>query len=240
VDNNREDLRRARTWSPKVREETGPLPTGADPELEQFGKESAEFNARVHQALAEIPVPPNLREQILARSKIIPVRGWRRQRPLLAIAAAFVLLGALAILFLRPAPEDRTFTGFRSRMVAFAIRQYSMDIHTNQFAAVQSYLARTGAPADFPLPTALANSPVMGGAKLSWQGKPVGMVCFAAKTGQTLYMFVIDSADIPGAPAAFDLAPQKSLATAAWHSAGKTFLIAGDVPLEELEKLVKS
>jgi hypothetical protein len=240
VDNDRKELRRARTWSAKLREETDASATPTDPEARQLRDQSAEFNARVHQALAEIPVPPTLREQILARTKIIPVDTWRRPKQLLAIAAGIVLLGALSILWLRPHPEDLTFAGFQSRMVGFALRQYSMDIHTNQLAAVQTFLAQKGAPAQFILPPALATRPVVGGARLSWQDRPVGMVCFAAPDGNILYMFVIDSAHLPAHSPDANLSAKKPVATATWQSNGKTFLIAGQVPPEDLQKLVKS
>jgi hypothetical protein len=239
VDNNREEFRLTRTWSRKLRPEDEPTSTRNNPDLDQLQKASADFNARVHHALAEIPVPPELREQILARRKIIPVSGWRRHQALLRIAAAFLILGTLAAVFWRPGSEDKTFAGFRSRMVAFAIRQYSMDIHTNQLASVQGYLASRGAPAVFGLPAGLAARPVIGGASFSWQGKPVGMVCFKAVDGKTLYMFVVDSASVPGS-VDFQASPQKSLGTVAWRSGGKTFLIAGEMPLHDLEQLVKS
>jgi hypothetical protein len=248
VDKEREEMRLARPWLKNAAGQTD-RPAENDssrngspqnnPDLERARKQSAEFNARVHHALAEIPVPPELRERILARRKIIPVRGWRRHQSALAMAAAFVILGALAVVFWRPSSEDLTFEGFRSRMVAFAVRQYRMDIHTNQLAVVRSHLARQGAPADFGLPPALAARPVIGGASLAWQGKPVGMVCFSATNGQTLYMFVINSADAPGS-AEFEASSRKTLGTVTWRAAGKTFLIAGDVPVAELEKLVKS
>jgi hypothetical protein len=241
VDKDREELRRARNWSKKLQEESSVSVPENDLELQQFRKQSAEFNARVHEALAEIPIPSNLREQILAGRKIIPVRGWRRhRRRLLAMAAGFVVLGALSTLWMRPSREDTSFAGFRSRMVAFALRQYSMDIHTNQLAAVQNYLARTGAPAAFTLPAGLAARPVLGGGKLSWQGKPVGMVCFNAPNGKTLYLFVMDSVNAPGAATGLEASAQKHLGTVTWHSEGRIFLIAGEAPLQELEKLVQS
>jgi hypothetical protein len=114
-----------------------------------------------------------------------------------------------------------------------------MDIHTNQLASVQSHLARNGAPAQFSLPPGLAARPVIGGASFAWQGKPVGMVCFQATGGETLYMFVVDSANVPG-NLDFEASQQKTLSTVTWRSAGKTFLIAGEVPLQDLERLVKS
>ena len=204
-----------------------------------------EFDSRVREAFASIPVPPNLREQILARGKIVSVPFWRRSntgKAALALAAAVVLL-ATGMLFWNKAPrEDKTFAGFRARMVSFALRSYDMDLHTNQLAAVQSYLATKGAPADFALPPTLAATTVKGGKSLLWQGKPVGMVCFGIGD-ETLYMFVID-APLPGTPtnaaAPPAIANYKSLATATWTTGDKTFFLAGHVPAAELERLVRS
>ncbi len=242
--NRRDELVRTREWSERVQDANaaGPASSNEDssPEEQLVRRESAEFNARVHHALAEIPVPPNLREQILARSKIVPVRSWGQQKHLLAMAAALALVATLSFAWLRQ-QEDKSFAGFRSRMVNFAVRQYSMDLHTNQLAAVQSFLTQNGAPtADSWLPSGLQGGPVMGGANLSWQGKPVGMICFRHHTGKTLYMFIINSADVPGVTPRFNAASEKTLATATWQHGGKTFLLAGDVPLQELESLAKS
>ena len=237
MDNRREQLRRTRSWSSTVQSESDVETT---PEEQRFKEQSDEFNARVHDAFESIPIPEGLRDQILAHGKIVPISGWDTRRQFLAIAAALVLLGTLAFLFVRPLREDRTFAGFSSRMVGFAVRQYSMDLLTNRLDAVQAYLAKSGAPADFTLPAALRAAPVIGGAKLSWQGKPVGMVCFSGQSGKTLYMFVIDSANAAVSGAGPEFSTQKRLATAAWSAGGKSFLLAGDVPPDEIAGLVRS
>ena len=210
-----------------------------------------EFNTRVREALTSIPVPPNLREQILAQNKnigkIISVPFWRTAKgakviSALALAASIALV-ATGLLFWNSAPrEDKTFTGFRSRMVNFALRQYDMDLHTNQLAAVKSFLATKGAPAEFPLPPTLASTTVIGGKSLLWQGKPVGMVCFGVGN-EILYMFVID-APLPGTPTNAAAPPAigtyKNLATATWRTGDQTFFLAGRIPPADLERLVRS
>lgn len=220
------------------------LPPSA-PSPENHPGTNAEFDRRVREAFASIPIPPDLRDKIVAQQKIISVPFWRRSngaKAALALAAAVALL-ATGLLFWNNAPrEDKTFAGFRSRMVSFALRNYDMDLHTNQLAAVQSYLAGKGAPADFPLPPTLAASAVKGGKSLLWQGKPVGMVCFG-HGDETLYMFVIDS-PLPGTPTNAAAPPAigtyKSLATATWTTGDKTFLLAGRISAPDLERLVKS
>ena len=88
----REALLRARNWSQKVRDpESTRAAAATDRGLEQLQRQSEQFNRRVHQALAEIPVPPGLRDQILARNKVITVPYWRTPR---AIAMAAALSGA--------------------------------------------------------------------------------------------------------------------------------------------------
>ena len=235
----REALLRARNWSEKVRDPESSMEAAeGDPALANLQQQSEQFNARVHQALAEIPVPPALRDQILARNKVITVPYWRTPRAIaMAAALAFMATGLFFWTTAKFGGEDRTFAGFRSRMVGFALREYRMDIHTNSLPEVQKYLARQGAPAEFSLPPILAQTPVKGGAALTWQGQPVSMVCFD-KLNRTLYMFVIEHGAAPVDERS--LAPFKTVATATWTAGGKTFLLAGDVPLSELDTLTKS
>src|SRR5688572_4798306 len=136
-----------------------------------------------------MPIPADLRDQILARNKVITVPSWRTPRAIaMAAALAFMATGMFFWTTAKLGGEDRTFAGFRSRMIGFALREYRMDIHTNSLPVVQKYLADQGAPAAFTLPPTLAQMPVKGGAALTWQGKPVSMVCFD-RLNTTLYMF---------------------------------------------------
>ncbi len=235
----REALLRTRNWSEKVRDsESGREAAEGDPASTRLQQQSEQFNARVHQALAEIPVPPGLRDQILARRKIVTVPYWRTPRAIaMAAALAFMATGLLFWTTGRFRGEDRTFAGFRSRMIGFALREYRMDIHTNSLAEVQKYLAGQGAPAQFILPPTLAQTPVKGGAALTWQGQPVSMVCFD-KLNTTLYMFVIEHGAAPVDERVVE--PFKTVATATWTAEGKTFLLTGDVPLSELDLLTKT
>jgi hypothetical protein len=210
-----------------------------DPELAAFQARQEEFNARVHQELAEIPVPPHLRDQILARRKIIRGVQWHPARWIAAVAASAALAAGIWFMVPRPTAEDLGFTGFRSRMIGFALREYRMDIFTSDFAQVKAYLASSKVPADFSLPQNLRQKPVKGGAALTWQGKPVAMVCFDSREHTTLYMFVVDNAS-----AGFNAVPGferfKDMPSATWTDGGKTFLLAGKVSDAELKELLPS
>jgi hypothetical protein len=238
----KEALLRRRTWLRAERAEDKALSDQAEaiPELKELMSEQERFNARVNEALAGIPVPPSLREHILARRKTVSVSFWRTRPVLLAMAAALIILLTGVLFWMRVPTEDQTFAGFRSRMVGFALREYRMDKLTSNLAELKQFLAQTGVPSDFDLPRGLANTPVKGGARLSWQGKPVSMVCFDWKGEKTLYMFVIEEAELgSGAiPTTPYLEEFKRLTTAVWSANGKAFLLAGELPQGEVLTLL--
>lgn len=196
------------------------------------------FDAKVRQELRAIQPPADLRDRILreaskgtATTKVVRFPLW----PVLAAAAALLLLAALTINFLPRGSEDRTFEGFQNRMASFAVRQYSMDIFTNDLAAVRTYMKQKDAPADFELPTPLASTPVKGGARLSWQGQPVSMVCFQGPAEKTLYLFIIESGAVASPPTSPQHNTIKGLSSAAWNTSGKTYLLAADLPEPQLK-----
>lgn len=194
------------------------------------------FDRRVREELRSIPVPPDLRSRILReapRSQIVLVRfsgsAW-------ALAAALLVLATGLFFWSRPPGEDKTFAGFESRMTAFAVRQYSMDLLTPDLAEVRRYLEGKGAPAEFDLPAPLRKTPVKGGARLSWQGAPVSMVCFDGPNAKTLYLFVIDSTALEGGGSESQAHSLKGLASAAWTRGGKTYLLAASLPTDRLQR----
>lgn len=234
----KEALLRTRPWAPSAEDEHQLAEAqAADPALADAREQQQRFNTRLHEQLATIPVPSGLRDQILARRKVVPVSHWGSARPVLAIAAALLVLGVGLFYWNRPR-EDTTLAGFRSRMTGFVVRQYSMDLTTNDFRALKLFLAQSGKPTDFSLPRGLANLPLKGGAAMSWQGKAVSMVCFDWDAKETLYMFVLDEP----LSTSDSVRPEtvKNLNTVTWSSNGKTFLLAGRVPETKLLELAKS
>src|SRR5438105_292245 len=78
--------------------------TEQDPELRRWFEQSCAFHAAVRDKFQQIPVPPGLREAILAQSRIIRPVLWWRKPAWMAAAAAIALLGALVMIWLQPAP----------------------------------------------------------------------------------------------------------------------------------------
>jgi hypothetical protein len=120
-------------------------------------------------------------------------------------------------------------------MVRTAVRAYGMDLETNNVAQIRAYLSQHQAHPDYELPTKLEQTETVGCGALSWQGKPVAMVCFRtgkplpAGTKSDLFLFVIDQKDLASPPQldAPVFANVSTLVTASWRTGGKIYVLAG-------------
>ena len=184
----------------------------------------------------EIPVPADLRARILARPNIIaPVPGWRKPGWLAAAAAVALLLG-LAAWWVRP-PAENTLSVFRSRMVGTVLRQYTMDLTTNDMTQVRTYLRSRQAPADIVLPEKLGRLPLLGADVLSWRSERVSMVCLDSAAQGTLFLFVVNGASVDGMiPSATEFTQINKLMTASWTQGGRTYVLAGSGSRESLQQ----
>ena len=209
--------------------------TRRDPALQAWWKQQQAFHAAMEQGFAQAPVPEDLPERILARAKIIPFPRWRQPKTWAAAAAIILLLGLAALLW-KPAPED-SFATFRSRMVRGVLRQYRMDIQTNDMAAIRQFLATNRAPADYVLPPSLMKLPPTGAGVMSWQGGRVSMVCLNSGAQGTLFLFIADRSAMQQTPdAGRDYTAVSQLMTVSWTEGGKVYVLAGTGERETLER----
>jgi len=211
-----------------------------DPELRRWWEEHQRLDASVRMALQSIPVPAQLANRIIAgqpsatRRFLLPLpfpqpRRWRWG---LAAAAVLALAGWLIWLSFPAAPR---FPVYRDRMARAALRDYRMDLQTNNLAAVQRYLAQRGAPAEYALSPRLQALPGLGCGVLRWQNQPVSMICFDRGGGQLLWLFVTSRGAVAGAPAGREpvYGAVGRLTTAAWSEGPLFYLLVtvGEQPV---------
>lgn len=216
----------------------------SDAELGKWLEEQRQFNARVAGEFGEIEAPADLKGRILAGVGKDRLKAGQHALGLpryavWAMAAAIALLIGGVVFWFAPNHQDaRTFANFEARMTSFALRTYQMDIVTNNAAAVRGYLAKTGAPADFPLTPGLEKLPVKGGGSLKWQNQPVAMMCFSLTNKETAFMFVIDrnAVEQPVA-AAQQVSSGRSVNSVSWEKDGKIYLLAAAERPETLAAL---
>lgn len=236
----------------------------ADPELHAWLSAQEQFHTKARAAFRSLPVPPDLSDQIRAartaraqlfqhpqddQSETPPAEGpapvaiplpirlpWWKRYP--AWAAAAALIAAFALVFLNRQPADPgdtdSFATFRSRMVRSVLRQYQMDIETNDMAVIRQFLSTNQAPSDYVLSANLSRLTPRGAGLQRWLDQPVSMVCFDAASQHpsvqgTAVLFVLDSraVDYPP-PANPDFQQVSKLMTASWSNAGRTYLLMVD------------
>ncbi|MEO6035715.1 MAG: hypothetical protein ABIQ35_10710 [Verrucomicrobiota bacterium] len=188
----------------------------------------------IRERLKEIAVPTGLREQILGEQKsqsrvlAIPRTHWRK--PVLAAAAVILALLAISGFWLQFHGRENSYSTYQNRMVGTALRNYGMDLETNNLVAVQSFLAQKKAPSDYTLPLGLKKLECTGTVVLRWQDQPVSMICFRTSrplpSGETsdVFLFVIERGPFPGSSLQWKRV--NKLLTVNWTEGNKAYLLA--------------
>jgi hypothetical protein len=241
---NREDARRILVaWRPGMPDLDDPEIAEAlklatrDPELAAWLEQHAAFQSATQQALRSIPTPPDLADAILARRPVLRPAFHSQTVGWLAAAALLIAVGLAAVLFWPKGESD--FDVFRSRMVRAAIREYRMDIVTNDLAAIREFLKTHAAPSDFELTPSLATLQPAGAGLLTWHGQPVAMVCLKSERAGMFYLFVMEREQLGrGAPTTADIQQVSRLATASWERKNRVYVLAASTPLEEIQSFL--
>ena len=225
-----------------------------DPALGAWLARHQSFQQGVQRRFQSITPPADLTRRILDRGTATAahkrnsgaaVRGprswWQRPAWLAAAAAVVLLLCWCGPLLLRKQEAEQAgFATFRSRMVGLVLRQYSMDIVTNDMVQIRQFLAQRQAPADYVLPGDLQALPVSGGGVLSWRDQRVAMVCFDTPETGTLFLFVVPASSVQSPPESTPRYEQVSrLMTASWSRQGKTYIAATSGDRAALQKYLR-
>jgi uncharacterized membrane protein YbaN (DUF454 family) len=207
-----------------------------DPELRHWFEQHRAFQEAMREKFRRLDVPADLKRSILAKNKIIAPHVWWRHPAWLAAAAAIVVLMGLSA-FWRESRRGDQFADYRARMVRTALRQYRMDIVTNDLNQIRQFLSTNGAPADYVLAKGLKPLAATGAGLLRWGNSPVSMLCFDRGDQQMLFLFVVNRAAVKGAPpAAPQLLKVYDLQTVSWSQGSNAYILAGPEDPQMLQK----
>jgi hypothetical protein len=211
--------------------------TKRDPILAAWFEEQSALNSTLTAKFAEVPVPGDLKERILAERKIVRPTLWWRSRTALAAAAALVLLVAVTAMFFR-SMAGSDLHAYRKDMVQFVADLYKMNARATTWDGLRQSLAKQGWPSDFIVPDALRSVRLEGGCMHYWREEKVSLACMKTAENKGLWLFVIPRASLQSAPAlpAPQFATVGKLSTATWTSGDKTYLLASEADIEALKK----
>jgi hypothetical protein len=164
-----------------------------DPQLAAWVAEDQELHRLLNRSLRAIPVPADLKINILAGGKIVrPAFKWR-QSAWLAAAAAVMLLLSMTIRWL-PREDAVDYAAFRETMSRFLNTEFNqtLDLATNDVPTLHQWLENAKAPIPSNLPSGLVEGAGLGCRVLDFHGSKVSLVCFRAR-GEVVHLFVIDN-----------------------------------------------
>jgi hypothetical protein len=211
-----------------------------DPELGEWFEQHRAFQKAMRARFRQIEVPAHLRTSLLIQAapqpKVIPPPAWWRRPVWRVAAAAVVLLLGLVAFWPRPRLPDR-FANYEDRVVGEAMREYRMDVVTNNMAQVRRFLAQRGAPADYHVPQGLERLQLTGAGLLTWRSHPVSMVCFDRGDKQMVFLFVMKRSAVKDPPPQTpQLGQVHRMITASWSSGDDTYVLAGPEEADFLQK----
>jgi hypothetical protein len=173
-------------------------------------------------------VPEALPARLLAIEKsanrflLLPRSFW------VGAAASLLLVGVVWSVWLGW-PHERRFGLYRQRMARVALREYRMNILTNDLGAIREYLRQNNGLSDYVLTRRLERLPGFGAALLTWRGERVSMICFN-NGSKDIYFFVINRNAVPDAPSSStpQLEQVGKLMTASWTLGNKAYVLAAE------------
>lgn len=198
------------------------------------------IDARISEKLKTFPVPPDLKTQLLAVRKIIPVRAWW-QRPAWVSAAACALLVLSFGFWLFYSEPGRGFTEFRTFVAVSTAQLDHLDVLSTNIVQLREWLTQQDAPGDFVVPTGLVGMPSVGCRKFNWKGRSISLICFKADGVGTVHLFVIERSTLHHAPPdsnATFATSSYGVATASWSNGRRVYVLAGKVEQRELRRLL--
>jgi hypothetical protein len=202
-----------------------------DPELGRWFEEHRAFQKAMRLKFQQIEVPAHLRSSLLIRGvtqpSTRPPQAWWRRPVWLTATVAVLLLLWLAVAWFKPRTPNR-FANYETRMVSQVLREYRMDLVTNNMQQIRQFMAQRGAPADYQVPQGLARLPLTGGGLLTWRSNPVSMVCFDRGNKQMLFLFVMKRSALKDPPPATpQLTTVRQMVAASWTQGDNTYVLAG-------------
>jgi len=211
-----------------------------DPVLAEWFAQEQALDSRLSGKLRAFPVPPDLKAQLLAARKFVPLRPWWQRRGWLAAAACLLLAATLAVLFLGPAREPQ-FAEFQDYVADTTATLDHLDLASHDLAELRQWLQHRGAPNDFVLPASLSGRPSIGCRIFDWRGREVSLVCFRIGESHEVHLFVIDASKLRNVPAG--TTPQYAkldhgISAAAWSNGRHSYVLATDAGEEALKRLL--
>ena len=215
-----------------------------DPELAGWFEEEQAEDRSLARKLREIPVPEDLRANILSRYAAVSpgaeANPTRRRFVTLALAAAVVVLATVVILMLRPARPAVDLAAFRREMQASVSGGVRLSFNHPDAVQLQQWLQEQRGVSGYAIPAGLRAQPGIGCRSWTWNGRAVGLICFKIENGKAVHLFIVERGAVPDAPvdASPRLVKSGGWSSAAWSEGETLFLLVGEGSPDALSRFL--
>jgi len=206
------------------------------PDLATWYKAKTRFDSQMTEAVAQVPVPKELRAAILKTPPVLQLPSWWR-RPIALAAAAAVLLFAGGI-SIWSAHRGENFAQYKKSVIDESWgRAPHLDIETSDVAEFNKWLASIDPHATVTVPSGLNDLNLRGGRTLEWRGHRVVLLCFS-QGAKHMHLFVTTDRTFAGLPpqAAPDYEKCNGWKTVSWAQGNRTYVLTGMNYLTFLKK----
>ena len=215
-----------------------------NPGLEQWFRQQQAVDSAISEKVCSLPVPPGLKDDILAGRKTLrPVSRWTRRTTLTALAACVLALLGLVALFMTSS-DRQDFTRYREDMVRFVTDveqgREPLLLTSGDIAGIQAWMAENAADLKVKVPASLTAGSGVGCSVVDWNGESVALACFRLEGGEVAHLLVINRQGLAGGPSTGVrcVASINGMNTAAWSSDDTTYLLVSSAPAERLQRLL--
>jgi hypothetical protein len=211
----------------------------SDPELARWWTGDQKLDDVIASKLAEVPVPGDLRTR-LKQGRSIPLSAaqWNWRKPALFAAAAIILLATFFGWQRGVFRRGASLVDYRDEMVSFIRIDPPLELQTNDFSRIKSFLQKSGAPSQANMPAAMQKLPLLGCRTLRFRGHDVALICFNQGDGHVAHLLVIDRAALPDLDAKRQYATLGEWTTVAWVTGDRAYLLAVQGDRNAVEQLV--
>ena len=211
-------------------------------------QEDQAFDKAMSEALANIPIPETLRDDILTavnktqanRKKPkknnplqFPLKNWWRNSTILSIAATLIVFLSMAAMFTDPIKlsADQDIPDFHAACIKHTRANSQSDFKSDQLSHLQAYLKNERALAPTSTPK---NLNLAGASTFRWQNEPVSRLRFDDETAP-YHLYMIDT-NIFGDNEAFPSKPVTKVyddyQTTTWVEGKQLYVLVAPTPTD--------
>jgi hypothetical protein len=209
-----------------------------DPILQRWFDESLAFDAAMTVKLCTVPVPGDLRENILAGAKVSRMPGRKNRLRKWAIAAVVVLSATLGSLIWHSTRQTHL-AGWQSQALdvvsSLAKNESHFDAESHNAGELVAWLRANHAPTAERLPKDLGRLASIGCKTFSSNGTPISVICFKRTDGGLIHLVIMNaSASDRALNRKPELVQQNQWATATWREGEMICMLALEGSLDQL------